>query len=405
MISQRFDRLAPSRDRQLEDLKRLLDEPLVDVSDREKKSLERLLSSCGGRIVLIGAGSTGRRAIAALRGIGVVPLAVADNDRAAWGTSVEGLPVIAPADAAAAYGTSAAFIVTIWNAKHWFSETKAQLENLGCTRVEPVSSVYWRFPQEFLPFFSEDLPHKVYAEKDDVLRAAAIWADDQSLAEYRAHVLWRTQGDFGGLPPKPKYDSYFSDDLFELMPGEHFVDCGAYDGDTIASVVARLGSSFERIDAIEPASDTFRDLGRYVSELSPDAAAKIVLHRCAVGAKRGTVYFDALSGLDAHVSEFGDFSVEQFTLDELFADVRPSYIKMDIEGAEYDALLGARTILKRDRPVLAICVYHTQNDLWRLPLLIHDTVPEYRMFLRTYEGDGWQTVAYAIPMERLKEPA
>jgi hypothetical protein len=74
---------------------------------------------------------------------------------------------------------------------------------------------------------------------------------------------------------------------------------------------------------------------------------------------------------------------------------------MDIEGAEYDALLGATTIIKRDRPVLAICVYHTQSDIWRIPLLIRSIDPTYSLFLRSYDGDGLQTVVYAVPKDRV----
>jgi methyltransferase FkbM-like protein len=74
---------------------------------------------------------------------------------------------------------------------------------------------------------------------------------------------------------------------------------------------------------------------------------------------------------------------------------------MDIEGAELDALRGARPVIVRDRPVLTICVYHVPGDLWRLPLLMKEMIPEYQMFLRTHEGDGWQTVAYGIPPGRV----
>ena len=75
-------------------------------------------------------------------------------------------------------------------------------------------------------------------------------------------------------------------------------------------------------------------------------------------------------------------------------------IKMDIEGAEYDALLGARKVIERDKPILAICVYHTQNDIWRIPLLIREMLPEHKLYLRAYEGDGFQTVAFAVPPHR-----
>jgi hypothetical protein len=64
-------------------------------------------------------------------------------------------------------------------------------------------------------------------------------------------------------------------------------------------------------------------------------------------------------------------------------------------------------VIERDRPILAICVYHTQSDIWRIPLLAREMLPEHRFYLRAYEGDGFQTVFYAVPPERAlpgKEP-
>jgi hypothetical protein len=78
---------------------------------------------------------------------------------------------------------------------------------------------------------------------------------------------------------------------------------------------------------------------------------------------------------------------------------------MDIEGAEFDALRGGQKVIQRDRPVLAICVYHAQNDIWRIPLFAHEMLPEHKLFLRAYEGDGFQTVMYAVPPERVRQDA
>jgi len=74
---------------------------------------------------------------------------------------------------------------------------------------------------------------------------------------------------------------------------------------------------------------------------------------------------------------------------------------MDIEGAELDALKGARQLIAEHRPVLAICAYHLQSHLWQVPLLIQSISDSYRFFLRQQASDGWDLVCYAIPVERL----
>ena len=94
--------------------------------------------------------------------------------------------------------------------------------------------------------------------------------------------------------------------------------------------------------------------------------------------------------------------METAPLDELARGVAPTYIKMDIEGAEVEALVGARTLISTWHPLLAICLYHRQSDLWRIPLLIHSLYPGYSHFLRAHEPDGWQTVGYFVPPGRLQ---
>jgi hypothetical protein len=71
---------------------------------------------------------------------------------------------------------------------------------------------------------------------------------------------------------------------------------------------------------------------------------------------------------------------------------------MDIEGSEIDALNGSIGIIKRDKPRLAICVYHKLTDLWKIPLLINNILPEYHLYLRHHNGISYacETVLYAI---------
>ena len=75
---------------------------------------------------------------------------------------------------------------------------------------------------------------------------------------------------------------------------------------------------------------------------------------------------------------------------------------MDIEGAELEALWGARKLLKQHSPVLAICAYHTSDHLWQIPLLIHAINPTYKLFFRRYAEGAFELVWYAVPPERVK---
>ena len=82
--------------------------------------------------------------------------------------------------------------------------------------------------------------------------------------------------------------------------------------------------------------------------------------------------------------------------------LQSTFIKMDIEGYEKEALEGARMTIAINRPILAICLYHKWDDLWNIPQLIHDIVPDYKLFIRRYADECWEMVCYGVPPERVK---
>lgn len=381
-------------------LKDILSEPFSCVRERETTEVDRLLAARDWQCVLFGAGNLGRRSLASLRELGVCPVAVSDNNPDLWGASLGGVPVISPAEAARLFGNSAHFFIAIRNELHWYRETAGKLAALGCTHLSSAEPIVWRFPEKFPPFLLYDLPHKLYHQADRVLRAAELWADAASRDEYLAQIRLRALGDPSGLSEPAKEESYFLDGVFELEPKDIFVDCGAFDGDTIRSLVDQK-REFGRIEAIEADSHSFARLAAYVVTLDAEVHNKIRLHHCAVGSRHGAVRFEDTGKVDSKISDLGPIVVDMVPLDVMFASKPVSMIKMDIEGGEFDALLGAQRVIQRDRPILAICVYHCQEDIWRLPLLMRRLCPDYRMYLRSYRGDGIQTVVFAVPPERV----
>jgi FkbM family methyltransferase len=206
-------------------------------------------------------------------------------------------------------------------------------------------------------------------------------------------------GDGLDMPGRPKANTYFPRELFRLDSRDRILDCGACDGDTIRQAFENYPSGFEAVHAIKADSLSYARLENFKETLERSIRETVHLHKCAIGAERGFVRFESDGSVNARMSESGVL-VELLPIDEMFANMPLTFIKMDIEGAEFDAPQGARKVLVRDRPILAIRVYHTQNDIWRNPLLVREILPEHRLFLRAYEGDGFQTVLYALPPER-----
>lgn len=90
-----------------------------------------------------------------------------------------------------------------------------------------------------------------------------------------------------------------------------------------------------------------------------------------------------------------EVEIQVEALDNLFYDIPITFIKMDIEGAEKESLFGAKKIIQKYKPKLAICVYHKWEDIYEIPQIIKNFVPEYKIYLRHHSYGLTETVCYA----------
>lgn len=389
-------------DRWTSELDELLSESLDSVAAREREGFDQAVAPFGDRLALFGAGSLGRQVAARLRSDGIEPLAFVDNNPARWGAELDGLTILSPEDAVRRLGANAAFVVTIWSLGHRFIQTRAQLIGLGCRRVVSAVPLRWKYSSDLLPFFWLDRPSGVYRDKEHVRAALELFKEDFSRQEYLAQIRFRALGDFDRLSDPVSEESYFPTDLFELRADERFVDGGAYDGVTVRALLARAGEEGGYIAAFEPDPGNFSRLKECVKGLSSRERARVQLDQRALSNRRERLRFEAKGDMGSAISATGSIEVEAIPLDDVSLDPPPTFIKMDIEGAEPAALAGARRIIERHRPLLAICLYHQQDHLWSIPLQIAHMSDAYEFFLRPHEEDGWQLVCYAIPRDRLK---
>lgn len=386
------------------EMDKILNRDIVSVTEWQKSAFDEFVQPFQESIVLFGAGNLGRRMLACLRQNGIEPKAFSDNNPNLVGKSIDGLQVISPEEAAGKYGSTCAFVVTIWNTEHSFIQTRKQLSALNCKKIVSAVLLRWKYAESFLPFFWLDLPSKTI-EKADLIRSAfSLWADEFSRTEYLAQLRFRILGDFDPLSAPVAQESYFPDDIFSLREDEVFVDCGAFNGITLQQFLKRQKSFKGKIAAFEPDPANFEDLRKYVADLPAGVKENTHIRPFAVGSRKGKVHFDATGTMGSTISENGSLEIELVTLDECLAEANltPSYIKMDIEGSEMEALAGARKIIQDNAPILAICLYHRYDDLWNIPLFISSLSSQYRLFLRPHEIEGWQLVCYAVPLSRLK---
>jgi FkbM family methyltransferase len=175
-----------------------------------------------------------------------------------------------------------------------------------------------------------------------------------------------------------------------------FVDCGAFVGDTLSDVAA-LEVGVDAVYAFEPDVSNFGRLARYGSEFAAATGARVALWPCAVAGASGVVRFHSEGGETGHLASDGEGVVTAVALDDALPSVPVTDLKMDIEGAELDALRGAERTIRRTRPRLAICVYHRAEHLWEIPLFVRDLDLGYDFYLRSHGHYGFDVVMYAVP--------
>ncbi len=386
----------------LSQLEMLLGEPMETTLERERTAFDRAAAPFERSIVIFGAGNLGQQVLAGLRGAGIEPLAFADNNKALWGREVAGLGVLPPDAAAERYAESAVFVVTVWNPNlpAGIRTILEQLRQLGCHRVVPFVTLFWKYHHTFLPFYPFDLPSRLTEHRFQLREVHALMADEVSRDLFVRQLRLRLRGDFLCLPMPDAEPQYFPNDIYRPLADECFIDCGAFEGDTIRAFARRTDGRFRKVIAFESDPKNFQAASNAVSS-APDLRGRVEVHPLAVSASEGKVRFSGTGAGNASISEAGDMHVQCIALDEFLSGEQPTLLKMDIEGAELDALEGACALIRNASPVLAVCVYHTPEHIWRIPLRLHQLQPAYRLFLRAYCADGLDLVCYAVPDSRL----
>ena len=377
-------------------LEELLAEPLDATAERVDGAFDRIAAPYQDRAVIFGCGELGRSVLPAVRSAGIQPVAYCDNRSTLWGSEIDGVPVLSPVAAVEQYGGSAWFLPAIYNA----SAVRQQLAHMGAARVVPYPIFFWKHWRHLPNEERLELPQRIVAQADEIPEGYELLADGSSRREFLAQLRWRCRMEDSLPPADPADEMYFPADLVRLTASETFVDCGAFDGDSLRAFMARSKGVFRRIVAFEPDARNREALARYVAGLN-GLESRIVVLPYALGRTDGVVRFSASGAVNSKVvADEGAIEVECRSLDSALAGESPTFIKMDIEGAEVEAIPGAAGTIARCRPTMAVCAYHRCEHLWTIPKLLRAVYPESRIYLRRYAEECWETVYYAIPEDK-----
>lgn len=161
------------------------------------------------------------------------------------------------------------------------------------------------------------------------------------------------------------------------------LDCGACFGDT-ALWFRQEGA--QKVYSFEPNPDTFSFLERNAFKYNEIDNPWLIPLPYAIGKEEGEISFkqEKEHPEACVIDEDGNIKVPIISLD-LWCErngVKPDFIKMDLEGYEPTALLGAKNIIQKYKPRVAICLYHNFSDMWTIPHILKSFCPQYTFWCK-----------------------
>jgi len=186
---------------------------------------------------------------------------------------------------------------------------------------------------------------------------------------------------------------YFEAPIIMPQEDEIFVDGGCFNCDTSIRFKKWCNEKYKKIYAFEPDPQNYKQCKEIIRQKD---IKNMELFNAGLWSKNDTLYFDAGKNASSTFINTGTINVPVVSLDQMLNGQRASFVKLDVEGSELEALKGAKNTILLHRPRLAICVYHKHEDILQIPLYLQSLVPDYRFYIRDYSNHSIETVLYAV---------
>jgi len=241
------------------------------------------------------------------------------------------------------------------------------------------------------PPFMLDFKKDFELNRDKYEKVYHLLHDTQSKAIFEKLINFKISFDFEFMKgfTNNHEGQYFDTEIVPPIKNIRFVDGGGYVGDTATEVIKNY-PDFSKIYLIEPIQQHLniakRELGHYKA---------IQFIPVGLSNKKATLEFNEEKSFSTIYGK-GTLKIDVDTIDNLI-DEKVDYIKLDIEGAEQDAIDGAKRTIQQYKPILAICIYHKAEDWYRVPEKILEIEPNYNIYLRHYMEGIFESVMYFIP--------
>ena len=382
-------------------------ERLISISQDniEEISSRYFKESC---TVLYGAGGNGIRLLSILKKQGIPVQYFCDDDFNKVDTNVEGIPVISfeqlrkLSENKAMDGQTINVVLT----SVFSGPILKKLKDISGVRVFELFAMLM---QEFFPksFYNEALDDN---ERFDILQKfdqviPHLHDDESQYVMKIIHDVIAAQDNADNhkfIEIASDEDCYFISNVCASLPEQPVVvDCGGFTGDLMVAL-EKHEIKYKKVFSFEPNPRLYEEMCENVRRNHLEDRF-IPFHK-GVWDSEGNAYLNFsegnIAGGKLDLSKSGT-CVEIISIDGFFKKQPVDFIKMDIEGAELHALRGGITTIQRDRPILAISLYHSPHDVVDIPIYLMDELEHYIFMVRHHSFIGSETVLYAIPEEKM----
>ena len=273
-------------------------------------------------------------------------------------------------------------------------EVKNTLDAKGYTNFNYLS--FYRYSKLDLaePPFILDFADDYKANRDEYAYLYDLLEDAESKEVFTKVLNFKISFDLEFMQgfTNNHEEQYFDKEILPEIENMHFVDGGAYVGDTIPQIIKNY-PDFKKIYAIEP-----NNLHINIAKRDFGHMENIEFINCGLGSREE---LSSISEQEEQNNCDHNYQATDINTIDNIVKGRVDFIKLDIEGAEQDAIDGAKETIRKYKPVLAICIYHKAEDWYKIPQKILYIESEYKIYLRHYMEGIFESVLYFIPNNRL----
>ena len=351
------------------------------------KDLWQYLAETDKKIVMYGMGNGADKIlrVCAERGIEVCDFFASDGF--VRGHSFHGKTVLSYSEAKAKYGSDNMIVLL-----SFASSLPDVIENI--LRVASECELY----APDVPVFGTTLFDMEFY-RSNVARIEAVYdnlADEESKKIFENTVAYKLTGRIDYLEAAVSSKDEVYSELLRADKIKVCIDLGAYNGDTVREL-ALYAPRLEKVIALEPDRRNFKKLSSYAEG---EDRFEVVPINAAAWRKESVLEFAADGNRNSNVSCGGKVvQISGIMVDSAAEGLDVDYIKYDVEGSEEEALIGSADTIRRTLPALLVSVYHRSEDIFKLPELVREISPRYKLYLRRYRYiPAWDLNLICLPL-------